>query len=416
MRRLDLRKTAAALLVVAVLVGAYVGYRVVEAPMKVTAYFGSTTSIYVGDAVTVAGVTVGKIDSITPRGTQNEIVMSVDHGVKIPAGASAVIISRSLIAARSVQFTPSYTGTGPTMRSGATIPRERTAVPVEWDEVKTQLKRLADTLGPQGDDATGTLSRFIDSAGTALAGNGDKLRGALTELAQSSKILSDKSSDIGSTIAALQTFVSALKGSTQQISSLQANLGSLTSTISAGSSDLDGALRNLATASTEVQAFIAGSRDQVSETVQRLGDATRVLVDKTDDLQQLLHVAPNALANYNNNYNPTTGSLVGVFVTNNFASPANFLCDAVASLRNATSAQGAQLCADYLGPALNTVAVNYPTFGINPLKPPAPAPGRLLYSQDKLEPSADSSQQSSSPPKKTPVTSLQQLLVPGSKP
>ena len=36
------------------------------------------------------------------------------------------------------------------MADGATIPLERTAVPVEWDEVKTQLTRLADELGETG--------------------------------------------------------------------------------------------------------------------------------------------------------------------------------------------------------------------------------------------------------------------------
>ena len=34
------------------------------------------------------------------------------------------------------------------MPDGAVIPVDRTAVPVEWDEVKTQLMRLATDLGP----------------------------------------------------------------------------------------------------------------------------------------------------------------------------------------------------------------------------------------------------------------------------
>ena len=34
------------------------------------------------------------------------------------------------------------------MGDGAVIPVDRTAVPVEWDEVKEQLMRLATELGP----------------------------------------------------------------------------------------------------------------------------------------------------------------------------------------------------------------------------------------------------------------------------
>ena len=42
---------------------------------------------------------------------------------------------------------------GPLMADGATIPLERTAVPSEWDEVKTQLTRLADELGPKAGES-----------------------------------------------------------------------------------------------------------------------------------------------------------------------------------------------------------------------------------------------------------------------
>ena len=69
------------------------------------------------------------------------------------------------------------------MGDGAVIPIERTAVPVEWDEVKNQLMRLATELGPNSKVSTPSVSRFIDSAANALGnGNGDKLRQTLAQL------------------------------------------------------------------------------------------------------------------------------------------------------------------------------------------------------------------------------------------
>ena len=119
-------------------------------PNTITAYFPTATSIYPGDEVRVSGVKVGKIDSIKPEGTQTKMTLKVDHGVPVPADAKAVIVAQNLVAARYVQLTPAYrTGGGPTMRDGAVIPSDRTAVPVEWDEVKTQLMRLATELGPK---------------------------------------------------------------------------------------------------------------------------------------------------------------------------------------------------------------------------------------------------------------------------
>ena len=111
-------------------------------PRTITAYFTTATAIYPSDEVRVSGVKVGTIKSIEPAGTQAKMILKVDRGVPIPADAKAVIVTQNLVAARYVELTPAYRTTGPVMPDGAVIPVERTAVPVEWDDVKTQLMRL----------------------------------------------------------------------------------------------------------------------------------------------------------------------------------------------------------------------------------------------------------------------------------
>ena len=98
------------------------------------------------------------------------------------------------------------------MRDGAVIPVERTAVPVEWDEVKTQLMRLATDLGPKSGVDT-SVGRFIDSAANALEGNGDKLRQTLSQLSGVGRILANGSGNIVDIIKNLQTFVTTLRDS-----------------------------------------------------------------------------------------------------------------------------------------------------------------------------------------------------------
>src|SRR5262249_23696337 len=146
--------------------------------------------------VRVAGVKVGTIKSIRAAGQRADITLAVDHGVPIPAHAQAVIVAQSLVAARYVQLTPPYETTGPTMSDGATIPQDRTPAPVEWDEIKTQLARLATDLGPKGGVSQTSVSRFIDSAANAMNGNGTKLRDTLAQLSQTARILADGSPDI----------------------------------------------------------------------------------------------------------------------------------------------------------------------------------------------------------------------------
>jgi phospholipid/cholesterol/gamma-HCH transport system substrate-binding protein len=353
-------------------------------PTRITAYFASATGIYPGDEVRVLGVKVGSIAAIEPVGTQARMTIDVEHGVPIPADAKAVIVAQSLVAARFVQLAPAYTPSGPTMADGAVIPVERTAVPVEWDEVKSQLMRLATDLGPRSNVPGTSVSRFIDSAANALAGNGDKLRQTLAELSGVGRILADGSGNLVEIIKNLQTFVTALRDSGEQIVAFQDRFATLTSVLNDATSGLDAALTDLSVAVGDVHRFIAGSRHQTAEQVRRLADVTQNLVDHQTDLKNILHVAPNAIANGYDIYNPDSGSLVGSFVLNNFANPSRFVCDGIAAVADATSAETSKLCAQYLGPGLRLPNFNFPPFPVNPYL--APSPGNVIYSDPALAP------------------------------
>ncbi|MGB8386290.1 MCE family protein [Mycobacterium sp.] len=355
-------------------------------PSTITAFFSTATGIYPGDDVRVAGIKVGTIAVIRPRGTRTEVTMRVDHTVPIPADAKAVIVAPNLVAARYVQLTPAYESSGPTMPDGAVIPIERTAVPVEWDEVKTQLMRLATELGPNSKVSTTSVGRFIDSAANALGGNGDKLRQAIAQLSGVGRILADGSGNIADTIKNLQTFVTALHDSGQQIVQFQNRLATLSSVLNDSRSNLDAALKDLSVAIGDVQRFVAHNRDQASEQIQRLANVTQNLADHSMDLQNILHVAPNAFANAYNIYNPDTGAVSGAFVLNNFSNPVHFICSVIGGIENVTAPETGKLCAEYLGPALEVMNFNYLPFAFDPVLRKSASPGNIIYAEPNLAP------------------------------
>ncbi|WP_099024411.1 MCE family protein [Mycolicibacterium palauense] len=357
-------------------------------PKTINAVFTTATGIYPGDEVRVSGVKVGTIEAIEPQGTQAKLVLKVDHDVPIPADAKAVIVAQNLVAARYVQLAPAYTAEtgGPTMADNAEIPLDRTAVPVEWDEVKTQLMRLATDLGPQsGVDGT-SVSRFIDSAANAMEGNGPKLRETISQLSGVARVLAEGSGNIVDIIKNLQTFVTALRDSNEQVVAFQNRLATLTSVVNGSQSDLDAAIKDLSVAVVEVQRFVAGSRDQTSEQIQRLSNVTQNLVDHQMDLKNILHIAPNAFANGYNIYNPDVGSAVGQFVLNNFSSPVEFICGSIGAIENTTAPETAKLCSQYLGPALRLLNFNYLPFPVNPYLMPSANPKNIIYSEPNLAP------------------------------
>lgn len=352
----------------------------------ITAYFTRAAAIYPGDEVRIAGVRVGTIDAIDAEDERVRFTLKLDSGVPVPVDARAVIVPQNLISARYVQLAPAYIDSGPTMTDGGVIPVERTAVPVEWDQVKDQLMRLASDLGPDGDGTTSAMGRLIDSAAGAMDGNGTKLRDLMSQLAGAARIFADGGGDIVDVIRHLQELVGALRDSNTQIVEFQNRFASLTEVVNGSRTDLDAALTDIAAAVGDVQRFVSGSRNQTSEQIQRLANVTQVLVDHRVDLENLLHGAPTAFANFYNMYNPDSGTVNGSFAFQNFANPVQFICSAIGSVENATAPETAKLCGQYLGPALSSIDFNYLPIPFNPLLGPSASPEHILYSPTSLDP------------------------------
>lgn len=360
------------------------------APKTITAEFVSATGIYEGDEVRVAGVKVGDVVEIRPDGSRAELRLTLRRDVPVPADARAVIVAQNLVAARYVQLTvPSPSNAG-VISDGAVIPLDRTAVPVEWDQVKEQLNRLATDLGPKDGQEATSLARFIDTSAAALEGKGPQLRETMRQLASLASLLGDNSGNIVDTIRNLQTFVGVLRNSNTQIVQFQDRLATLTSVLDSSRTNLDAALTNLADAVVTVQDFVGQTRDKASEQVQRLSAVTQTLVDRRTDLEQLLHVAPNAIANTYNMFDPQMGTPTGVFTLANLANPVQFLCGAVGAVENVTAPEAAKLCGQYFGPALNSVSLNALPFPVNPFLAKNPGPESLIYTDPSLMPGAGS--------------------------
>ncbi|MET9028080.1 MCE family protein [Nocardia sp. NPDC004168] len=380
---------------------------------KVTAYFTSTSGLYAGDDVRVLGVKVGRIDAIEPGADRVKVSMTLNRGVDVPADPKAVIISPSLVSARFIQIAPAYTG-GPKLKDNSVIPIEHTAVPVEWDDIKAELSKLATALGPVGDDKQGSFGRFVDTAANNLDGNGQRFRDTLRELSATLNTLSDGRTDLFGTVRNLQKFVDVLSASNEQIVQFEGRLASVSSVLAGVSSDLGAGLDNLDAAIVDVRRFIAGSGAELAEGVQRLADATQVLVDKRPELERVLHSGPTALVNFYQIYKPAQGTLTGAIALNNPADPLGFLCGSVRALETNDSDRSADLCAQYLAPVINSLSMNYVPIMTNPASGVTAFPDQLVYSDPSLAGRVAS--QNPAQPQPAPVSipdGLAGLAIPG---
>lgn len=326
----------------------------------IVANFASTEGIYVGDNVAVLGVPVGTITAITPTQGHVRVTMRVDADVKIPANADAAIIAPSLISSRYIQLAPRYLG-GPVLGDGATIPQSHTYVPVEWDQIKSELNTLAVALGPQGANKDGSLSRLVKSANSTLSGEGSTLASTLSNLSKAIGTLNGGSANLFSTIRNLQIFVSALRQSDQQIAMFTTQLDQVSGLIDDNGKSLQSAVDNLGSAVGKVEGFVKNNKRQLIASLSHLGDVTKIVAGQQESLAQALKVAPNALSNLVAAVHRRQNA-VGVDVQGaNIHSPGQLLCGAVGGVEDQSGAGAGALCEQLLGNLLDQLASNSST-------------------------------------------------------
>ncbi|PEG36767.1 mammalian cell entry protein, partial [Mycolicibacterium duvalii] len=383
----SLRALLIAALAVILVGGVVVVLRTMETTNRthVVAYFENSNGIYPGDDVNIVGVPVGKIESIEPQPTAVKISFWYDSKYQVPADAKAAILSPTLVTARSIQLTPPYTG-GPVMENDAVIPRERTAVPVEWDEVRQQLAILADTLQPTEPGGVSPLGSAINTTADNLRGEGANIRDTVIQLSQAISALGDNSTNIFSTVKNLATLVSALQDSTDLMRQLNQNLATVTGLLANDPDEVATAVRDLNNVVGEVQTFVADNRESLGTTSDKLAGVTQALTDSLADVKQFLHVAPNTLQNYVNIWQPAQGAVSSVPMINNFSDPISFLCGAVQAASRLGAEESAKLCVQYLAPIIKNRQYNFLPVAQNVFVGATTRPNELTYSEDWLRP------------------------------
>ncbi|WP_433504267.1 MCE family protein [Pseudonocardia halophobica] len=296
---------------------------------KITAYFANASALFEDNDVRVLGVPVGQIDSITPQGTQVKVDMTItDPDAHLAPDAKAAVVSPSLVTGRYVQLFPTVAEDAPQLGTGATIPLERTAVPLGVDDLAKAATDLSRALGPEGANSTGAVSQALDVGAQNLAGNGEAFNDTIRGLGNLSNTLAGSSEDLFGTVTELQKFTETLAQDDAKVREFNGRLADVTGFLASEREDLGGAIRDLSVALGDVAGFVRDNRDTIHSNVDRLADVTQVLVDQQRALTEILDVAPLGISNLANTYNGSSGTLDTRANFNELSRPPiYFLCD-----------------------------------------------------------------------------------------
>jgi phospholipid/cholesterol/gamma-HCH transport system substrate-binding protein len=308
-----------------------------------TADFPRAVSLYVGSDVRVLGVPIGKVDSVTPSGTQVIVKMHYDPDVKLPAGAKAVIVSPSIVGDRFVQLTPAYTG-GQTLADGATLDQKHTAVPLELDQIYSSLDDLSTALGPNGANKKGALTDLLDTTAANFGGQGKKFHQTIENFSRLSGTLADNKDNLFGSVRQIEGFVGTLAHNDHTVRRFNQALAQVSGMLKGERGDLAASLHNLGIALDHVSGFVRENRKILGKNITGLDQVTQILVKQRSALAETLRDAPLALNNLALTYNPQAGTLdtranIGELGHQITSDPSTFLCGILDQAN-----QGGQAC------------------------------------------------------------------------
>jgi phospholipid/cholesterol/gamma-HCH transport system substrate-binding protein len=265
--------TAASLLLLGYLARQMGGEFMFASVYRVSAVFATGSELVAGDDVTISGLRVGKVESLSPR-AQGADVQLVIHSEYAPVfnDARAVIHSKNLLGETYVELHRGHSHVP--LPSGARLGLERTLSPVELDQV-------LDVLGPE---VRTRLAILINTLGQTTAGRG-------TDLGQ-------QAADLKVLATSLETIASSLSQSSVQLDSLLVSLRKVLQTLAAWHAefkalitDWDRLMRTLASREQELMGTIR-EQDRVMAIFDQVlsGGAAR-------DLHDAIAESPAALDN-----------------------------------------------------------------------------------------------------------------------
>jgi phospholipid/cholesterol/gamma-HCH transport system substrate-binding protein len=377
------------IIVIVAVVAAFFGWHLYKklTTNTVVAEFPQTLALYPGDKVEIMGVRVGSIDKIEPAGDKMRVTFDYESKYKVPANATASILNPSLVASRTIQLAPPYTG-GPVMQDGALIPEDRTQVPVEYDELRDSINRILTDLGPTKEQPKGPFGDVIESFSDGLAGKGAQINKTLNSLSEALTTLNTGRGDFFGVVKSLALFVNALHKSDQQFVALNDNLAQFTNSLTNSDHDVANAVQDLNQLLTTTRSFLDKNSTVLTKDVNNLADVTSAILQPAPfkGLETGLHVYPNLAANIVNISSPNAGGIVGLPTINQFANPMQFLCSSIQAGSRLGYQDSAELCAQYLAPILDAIKFNTLPFGLNMFNTAMTLPKQISYSEPRLQP------------------------------
>ena len=238
-----------------------------------TAEFTRAVQVFPGNSVRVLGVTVGRVTDV--ENTDNAVLATIkieNPEISLPADVNATIVPVSLLGERYIQLVPAFEG-GPKLEEGATIPLDRTSVPVEQDELLRSLQDYFGALDPE------KVADFVTTTAEVLRDNGEDLNDLIHSGSSVIGTLSDKRDTLARLITEFESLTNTLLTRQATIERVIRSYNAVASTLNTNRDALEGTITGLNEASVQLASLLIDHRAPLDQDIDALTRTARTLRD-----------------------------------------------------------------------------------------------------------------------------------------
>jgi phospholipid/cholesterol/gamma-HCH transport system substrate-binding protein len=259
---------------------------------RATATFDDVTGLFVGDAVKLAGVPVGKVHHIQLVHGKAKVQLDIDRDVRLPVDGSSVAVRwRNLIGQRDLYLLPGRSA-GKAARflptDGSAVIEDTTSA-VDVGAVLSALGSLGQAVNPN------QLNEIFTALSQALDGNQSNVDGLVQHLGSLASLFASRSDAVGQMLTDYSSLTKVLATRDQQIGAMVDNIATLSQAFTENTSLFTGAIDQLSATGTAVDKLLTDNERQLGELVDNLAGLTNVLDQKLPQLEQAFGGLPAAL-------------------------------------------------------------------------------------------------------------------------
>jgi phospholipid/cholesterol/gamma-HCH transport system substrate-binding protein len=233
----------------------------------------------VGNDVTVSGIKVGSVSSITLDNGDARVGFTIDGKYALGSDTTAHIRTGTLLGERVLALESAGAGT---LDPHQTIPASRTSSPYSLTEA------ISDLTANSAATNTDTLNQSLDTLSSTLDEIAPQLGPTFDGLSRLSQSLNSRNESLAQLLKSAGDVTGILSQRSQQVNTLILNANDLVAVLNERRQAIVGLLANTSAVSRQLTGLVADNEKQLAPALERLNRVNQMLEKNRDNLAKAL--------------------------------------------------------------------------------------------------------------------------------